>query len=99
VFEVSPETARRFTRMVRDHLDGQILRFDQRQLLIRAAGRMGIDRFQANLVIAAVQHAQPVAAGLNEAPPASLAGWPPALLLFLVVQITIAITLWQFLAP
>ena len=37
VFEVPEETTRRFSRMVRDRVEGQILRFDERQLLIRAA--------------------------------------------------------------
>jgi hypothetical protein len=99
VFEVSPETTRRFSRLVRDHLEGQILRFDQRQLLIRAAGRMGIDRFQATLIIAAVQHAQPSQGDADETPAASVAGWAPRLVLFLVIQAAITIALWRFLAP
>jgi hypothetical protein len=37
-------------------MDGPILRFSRRQELIRQAEALGIRRFDANLLIAAVQH-------------------------------------------
>ena len=97
VFEVSPETVRRFSRMVRDHLEGQILRYEPRQLLIRAAGRMGIDRFQANLIIAAVQHAQPATAAVDSAPAAPMSRWIPGAVMFLLIQAAVAALVWQLI--
>lgn len=98
VFEVSPETVRRFSRTVRDHLEGQILRFEPRQLLIREAGRMGIDRFQANLIIAAVQHAQAPGDPVDEAAPAPAAGWRLTLAIFALTEAAIALGVWCILA-
>ena len=95
VFEVSPETVRRFSRMVRDRLEGQILRFEPRQLLIRAAGRMGIDRFQANLIIAAVQHAQTPREHAELSAQAPAAGWRLILAIFLLTEVAIAFGLWR----
>jgi hypothetical protein len=83
--------------MVRDQLEGQILRFDQRQLLIRAAQCMGIDRFQANLVIAAVQHAQPPAGHEDDNGGATWGGWRVTLAVFLLTQAAIALALWRIL--
>jgi hypothetical protein len=48
--------ASRFAREVADRLDGPVLRYSNRVALLRRAGELGIGRFEANLVIAAVQH-------------------------------------------
>ena len=45
-----------FADFVRARLDGPVLRYSQRLELIKEAGRRGIGRFEANLVIAAVLH-------------------------------------------
>jgi len=42
--------------MVADHMTGRVLRYSARQALIHHATRLGIGRFEANLIIAAVQH-------------------------------------------
>jgi hypothetical protein len=43
---------------VQRRLDGNILRYSSRKALFVEARFRGIDRFQANLIIAAVQHSQ-----------------------------------------
>ena len=47
---------RAFAQAVSTAMEGPILRFSRRQQLIRQAQRLGIRRFDANLLIAAVQH-------------------------------------------
>jgi hypothetical protein len=41
-------------------LQSGVLRFSRRQELLDLAGRMGIGRFEANLIIATVQHSQAI---------------------------------------
>jgi hypothetical protein len=53
--EISGDS-RRFAQIVAGELEQGVLRFSARQRLLSTAERMGIGRFQANLVIAAVQH-------------------------------------------
>jgi hypothetical protein len=48
--------ARTFAGMVTERMTGPILPYSQRENLLRAAARMGIGRFEANLIIAAMQH-------------------------------------------
>ena len=50
------EAAARFAALVRQHLGGPVLCYEDRQSLLRAAAGLGIGRFDANLIIAAVQH-------------------------------------------
>src|SRR5688572_25146010 len=45
-----------FAQLVADHLEGPALRYSRRIRLLREAQRRGIGRFEANLIIAAVQH-------------------------------------------
>lgn len=45
-----------FTQRVLDAVDGPILRYSVRQRLLKQADRLGIHRFEANLIIATVQH-------------------------------------------
>ena len=45
-----------FAAEVARRMDGPVLRLAQRRFLLAKAHRMGIGRFEANLVIAAVQH-------------------------------------------
>jgi hypothetical protein len=51
-----PVDARTFARQIRDALDGKLLHYSDRMSLLREADRMGIGRFEANLLIATVQH-------------------------------------------
>jgi hypothetical protein len=45
-----------FADAVAAALEGGVLRYSARAELLRLAGRMRIERFEANLIIAAVQH-------------------------------------------
>jgi hypothetical protein len=45
-----------FAAMVAARLEGPVLPYSRRQELLRIAGRVGIGRFEANLIIASVQH-------------------------------------------
>ena len=51
-----PSAGEAFSELVRDHLDSPILRFSTRQKLLRQAAQMGLGRFEANLLIALVEH-------------------------------------------
>ena len=51
-----PSAGEAFSELVRDHLDSPILRFSTRQKLLRQAAPMGLGRFEANLLIALVEH-------------------------------------------
>jgi hypothetical protein len=48
--------ARPFLSQVRETLDANVLHYSDRVTLLRSAGRQGIGRFEANLLIAIVQH-------------------------------------------
>jgi hypothetical protein len=48
--------AAEFAELVAHSLEGPILRYSNRQALLAEAERRGISRFEANLIIAAVQH-------------------------------------------
>jgi hypothetical protein len=76
-----------FAAMVHEALDGGILRYTQRLRLLKAAASMGIGRFDANLIIATVQHrfGQPPAAEPT-ADSTPRQGWLPLLLVFLCIQ-------------
>lgn len=54
--EAIERPADRFARMVESSLDGTVLRYSQRLNLLRRAKYFNLDRFEANLLIAAVQH-------------------------------------------
>jgi hypothetical protein len=57
VAQISPSTdARPFLRQVRQTLDGNLLHYTDRMRLLADADRMGIARFEANMLIATVQH-------------------------------------------
>lgn len=58
------ESVRQFARRVANELDGSTLLYSNRLKLLRAARRQGIRRFDANLIIAAVQDRVP-----NVSPP------------------------------
>lgn len=45
-----------FAELARAHIDEGVLRYDQRQRLLRLAAGLGVERFEANLVIAILQH-------------------------------------------
>ena len=48
--------AQDFADRVRQSMDGPVVRYSMRRELLREADAQGIGRFEANLIIAAVQH-------------------------------------------
>src|SRR4051794_38981135 len=50
------DPAGEFADWVRDQLDGPLLRYSARLVLLKEAQRRGLGRFEANLVIASVLH-------------------------------------------
>jgi hypothetical protein len=69
-----PSRAEAFSREVAARMEGPLLRYAQRRRLFGIARRMGIGRFEANLVMAAVQHE--ATRGRRGAGPDEAAGGP-----------------------
>ncbi len=84
----------RFAESVVRAIEGGTLRYSRRQKLLREANRLGIERFEANLIIAVVQHKlRGNAAAAEAATQRSYAPW----IAFAVVQVSIllgAAALW-----
>ena len=55
-FQSHPAVAEAFADEVERSLEGGVLRYSRRAALLRQARRRGIGRFEANLIIATVQH-------------------------------------------
>jgi hypothetical protein len=84
--QIIPSRAGAFAEEVARRLEGTVLRYSQRRLLMNAARQMGIGEFEANLVIAAVQHERRG----SSPPPVTRAGstprpWLPSLVPLLTV--------------
>jgi hypothetical protein len=94
----------RFAREVTERLDGPLLRYSMRLDLHRLARRLGISIFDANLIIAQVQHASgaPITAASPapepNAPTNSAAGKLAMLLAVLVTQAAIVGAGWALLS-
>ena len=92
--------ARVFADEVARAFDGPVLRYSARRALLRSSRRFGIGDFEANLVIAAVQHERRSAVA-QEAPPAvSPQSARPRFLLaplfvVLAVESLVAAGVWQ----
>jgi len=56
VLGVASAPAERLARLVQEALGDGVLPYAARQDVLQAARRLGVGRFQANLIIAAVQH-------------------------------------------
>ena len=98
VLTIAPAIVRGFAQAVADSLQDGVLPYADRQRLLRRATRLGIGRFDANLIIASVQHRQPA----RDAPPRSgvvdARGWKRALLIVLTIEATLAgVVGWLFL--
>jgi len=95
---VNGEAAERFARLVGQHLNGPVLCYEDRQALLRVAGRLGIGRFDAALIIAAVQHRADgdtlVERAARNEPSRSISRWWPAAAVFLVVEISLSLFAW-----
>jgi len=86
-----PTIEERFAIFVDEHLESGLLRGSQRQKLVRAADRAGIERFEANLIIASRQHRQ----SIDPAPDPTGAGWLLPVVIVATVQCAvIAMVAW-----
>jgi hypothetical protein len=68
---VTASVERAFSRHVSERLNGRLLRYSQRLEFLKAADRLRINRFRANLIIAMVQHQT---AGIAEPEPVTTPG-------------------------
>jgi hypothetical protein len=94
-----PSKARAFAERVEAGLDGPVLRYTTRRNLIAEARRLGIGDFEANLLIAAVQHERrgtavpsPVT---REASPAQGLAYFGSVLVIVLVEAALAIGAWH----
>ena len=80
-------------------MDGPVLRLAQRRALLAKAHRMGIGRFEANLVIAAVQHERRAEArphlSVSSATDAPVVRWTAPAVLAAALQALIAWSAWR----
>lgn len=90
----------RFVRAVIERLDGTVLRYSLRLELLDIAGRLGLTRFDANVIIAQVQHHAGIYdARLAEPPKAPL--WSRRLLPLVVaigMQAGLIFAAWRIVA-
>jgi hypothetical protein len=84
-----------FVRQVEFALEGQHLGYTRRLRLIKAAANLGVRRFDANLIIALVQHrAKPVAAAVQTEPKPSWKFPLANVACFVIVQSAIILAAW-----
>lgn len=89
-----PASSRKFAQAVAEELKQGVLRFSSRQQLLSTAEQMGISRFQANLIIAALQHQFPPTSPTYQ--PQQFR-WVPWLAVVLLFQGVIATCIYAFL--
>ena len=85
-----------FAQLVADRLEGSVLRYSARLDLLEVAAGLGISRFHANLIIAAVQH-QMDNGDDRQCTPKPTAKWPVATVA-LLVQSAILFAAWELFA-
>ena len=73
-------------------MTSSVLRYSQRLELIHAARRFGVDRFEANLLIAAVLERGRVRH--EDTPPPTAPRWLSSVILFLTLQSGLALGAW-----
>lgn len=83
-----------FAEQVAGELDGGMIRYSQRLSLLRAAADAGIGRFEANLIIAAIQHRSKDCPITDQSP--RKYNWENAIT-FIAVQLIILTGTWWFL--
>jgi hypothetical protein len=90
--------ARTFADLVANQLVDTVLPLTQRESLIRLAARQGINRFEANLIIAAVQNQLDIGRERPPAPPTNRAARIGAgIVLFLAIQAGLFAAAWYWL--
>ena len=95
IHPIRPSPAASFADVVRGRMDGPVLRYSHRTRLLHHAERCGIGRFEANLIIAAVQHE--VGQRRDVEPVRPGASWVSAVLGFVATQGAIASGIWLLL--
>jgi hypothetical protein len=92
---VSPAAA--FGELVEKALDGPVLRYTQRIRLLKTAGRLGIGRFEANLLIAAALHR------FRHLPPTMPVGrkyrFPALILSMALLESALVLAAWWLVRP
>jgi hypothetical protein len=88
-----------FARTVADQIDIGPLPYSRRLRLLQAAQQQGIDRFEANLMIARVEHRLTLHQYDAAAPPGStrLGRWAVVGLLAMLVQSALVLGAWSLL--
>jgi hypothetical protein len=91
--------ARAFADRVLNRLVGPLLTWTDRQILLGQAADLGLRRFEANLIIAAVQHAQPAGGRPQpmQMPRLNLSALLASIATFLFVQFVIIAAVWRLL--
>jgi hypothetical protein len=85
--------ARLFAEFAAGAISGNVLLYSKRKELLIVAKRLGIGRFEANLLIAATQHQSDRARPVTAEPP-QRRSWAPALLVALTQAAIIAAIWW-----
>jgi hypothetical protein len=92
------DVADRFAARVSQHVKGVVLCYEDRQSLLTIAGRLGIGRFEANLIIAAVQHRlekeHTVGSPVHTECCKRTGRWWPAVIVVLAVETTLSLAAW-----
>jgi len=97
ILPVSRQRADAFAQLVTDRMEGTILRYSTRCELIHIAARLGISRFDANLMIAAVQHQ--LGHDMAQFPAEhSRSKWPLILAAIVILQSGIILAAWGLFA-
>ena len=91
------QRAAAFARYAAAQLDRRVLPYSRRLQLLKTADQLGIGRFHANLIIAAVQHEATGPALFSESPSTSRFTRSLPMLTFLFVQGMILAGLWAAL--
>ena len=92
-FQANPVVVEAFAADVERAMEGAVLRYSRRTELLRSARRLGIGRFEANLIIATVLHRRGDVAAVAE-PASAGRGWEETVFVFLVIQVVIAGAVW-----
>ncbi|HSI34698.1 MAG: hypothetical protein ACAI43_18020 [Phycisphaerae bacterium] len=100
--EATPELKKeqasaQFAHHVRASLAGPILRYEDRLKLLRQAEKLGVGRFEANLVIARVLNEQGMGQEVEWAPDRGRRGWALPIGAFAVVQGLVLAGVWWLL--
>jgi hypothetical protein len=86
-----------FADVVAASIDGPVLRYSQRLVLLKDAERRGIGRFEANLIIAAVLHREGMGQEYELLPIGNRMGWLAPVLTFVGLQSAILVGAWWVL--